>query len=57
MFWKKELVRKTGWWWLRSRGIFSDDAALVYTDGYVDEGGNYVDSPSVSVRPALWLNL
>jgi hypothetical protein len=48
----------TGWWWLRSPG-FEDSyvAASVRHDGVVIKGGLNVDSPSVSVRPALWLHL
>ena len=48
---------KTGWWWLRSPGVFSDYAALVITDGDVHGYGRNVDGSGVSVRPALWLNL
>jgi hypothetical protein len=47
----------TGWWWLRSPGIRGSDAAFVGTGGDVGEYGLYVNSPSVSVRPALWLHL
>jgi hypothetical protein len=57
MFGEKELVRKTGWWWLRSPGYSSDYAALVDYDGDVYVTGDYVNHSSVSVRPALWLNL
>jgi hypothetical protein len=47
----------TGWWWLRSPGIYCNYAAYVNTGGDVYENGNIVDNPSVSVRPTLWLNL
>jgi hypothetical protein len=49
--------RGTGWWWLRSNGFLSNQAAYVHRDGGVDVGGDYVGISSVSVRPALWLNL
>jgi hypothetical protein len=57
MFGEKELVRKTGWWWLRSPGYHGFDAALVCNDGDVSVSGYDVKHSSVSVRPALWLNL
>jgi hypothetical protein len=47
----------TGWWWLRSPGFYSIIAAHVITDGDVYEFGSRVNNSSVSVRPALWLNL
>ena len=47
----------TGWWWLRSPGINSFKATFVNSDGDVYERGIYVNYPSVSVRPALWLHL
>jgi hypothetical protein len=49
--------KKTGWWWLRSPGISSSVAAIVYYNGKVYGKGGYVNDPSGSVRPALWLNL
>lgn len=47
----------TGWWWLRSPGSKSFSAACVDYVGDVYESGNFVSLSSVSVRPALWLNL
>ena len=44
-----------GWWWLRSPGLFQNDAAIVYIDGSL--GLFYVRSGSGVVRPALWINL
>lgn len=44
------------WWWLRSPGDKSDDAAGVYNYGWVDRSG-YVYDSSEGVRPALHLNL
>ena len=49
--------RGTGWWWLRSPGVFSHRAADVNPDGDVLEYGSYVVDIGGSVRPALWLNL
>jgi hypothetical protein len=46
-----------GWWWLRSPGIISDDFVYVIGDDGVFNSGFYVNNPSVSVRPALWLHL
>ena len=45
------------WWWLRSPGYFSTDAAGVYYDGSVREYGNLVSSDKGAVRPALWIDL
>ena len=46
-----------GWWWLRSPGVSSLDAACVRPGGDVDDGGHNVRDGRVAVRPALWLNL
>lgn len=48
---------RMGWWWLRSPGFDSFDAACVGPDGGVIAYGHYVNSDLVGVRPALWLNL
>lgn len=45
------------WWWLRSPGQVSNDAAYVDHDGYVDNYGFNVDIGDIAVRPALWINL
>lgn len=45
------------YWWLRSPGDKSDDAALVDRYGWVDRYGIHVDSSDYGVRPALCLNL
>jgi hypothetical protein len=49
--------KQTGWWWLCSPGCLSDYAAYVNAGGGVSELGDDVSTPSVSVRPAFWLNL
>jgi len=46
------------WWWLRSPGLFPDNAASVGTVGIVNVSGSYdVGWSGGGVRPALWLNL
>jgi uncharacterized protein YjbI with pentapeptide repeats len=47
----------TGWWWLRSPGYVSFNAACVGPGGGVRDHGDYVRNDLVGVRPALWLNL
>ena len=44
-------------WWLRSRRLDSDRAAIVNNDGSVHSHGYYVDSDDVAVRPAMWIDL
>ena len=46
----------SSWWWLRSPGLDSNDAAYVNNDGSVGIYGDYVYING-GVRPALWLNL
>ncbi|MDO4804483.1 MAG: pentapeptide repeat-containing protein [Lachnospiraceae bacterium] len=45
-----------GWWWLRSPGYVSLNAAIVNFGG-VNDYGHYFNYSALSVRPALWLNL
>ncbi|MBD5106431.1 MAG: Ig domain-containing protein, partial [Lachnospiraceae bacterium] len=45
------------WWWLRSTGYSSYDAARVYCLGYVDWIGFYVITYNDGVCPALHINL
>lgn len=45
------------WWWLRSPGVLSDNAAYVVDDGWVDYLGAYVGFDDTCVRPAMWINL
>ena len=45
---------KTGWWWLRSPGINSDSAALVFGYGSIYQYGSYVYNDDGCVRPAFW---
>lgn len=41
------------WWWLRSPGISSDRAIVVYDDGYTDAYGREVDYYYKAIRPAI----
>ena len=47
---------EAGWWWLRSPGNYSINAANVYGGGRVNVHGYGVNSNG-GVRPALWLHL
>ena len=42
-------------WWLRSPGYGNNDAADVWPDGSLLGRGCSVDTSSIAVRPALWL--
>lgn len=44
------------WWWLRSPGKHQYLATLVYGDDVYDHG-IYVNSGTIAVRPALWINV
>lgn len=48
---------KAAWWWLRSPGDYSDSAAEVSDDGWVDGNGDSVSISRDGVRPALHLNI
>ena len=45
------------WWWLRSPGYDSINAAYVNFEGSVAYDGLYVFNDCACVRPALWINL
>ena len=45
------------WWWLRSPGSYAHDAAHVFRDGDVNDGGSNVDSDDTAIRPALHLDI
>ena len=45
------------WWWLRSPGYDSHNAANVSSGGSVNESGRNVNIDNSAVRPALWVNL
>ena len=52
---------KTGngncWWWVRSQGSFSYNAAFFRSLGTFFYYGHNVDYHIVAVRPAMWINL
>ena len=45
------------WWWLRSPGYNSDNAAYVNYDGSVVYYGHSVNRSNGAIRPALWIDL
>ena len=49
--------RKACWWWLRSPGINSDDAAFVVDDGSIYGRGFLVDESREAVRPCVRVRL
>ncbi|MCR4595006.1 MAG: DUF6273 domain-containing protein, partial [Clostridiales bacterium] len=60
----RDIRGQKSWWWLRSPGNHSYNAAYVYYVGsvsdrgaYVNCNGNYGDHVDGAVRPALWINL
>lgn len=52
LFW--DVVEKNPWWWLRSPGNNSNNAANVNNNGYVNDNGNNVDNNNNVVRPDLY---
>ena len=49
--------KATCWWWLRSPGFDSRNAARVARVGSVDASGNVVGNVRGAVRPAMWIEL
>lgn len=47
----------SGWWWLRSLGHDSGEAAHIYHNGAVNGVGDNLNTKGICVRPALWINL
>lgn len=45
------------WWWLRSPGRYSKNAACVYSTGRMGDYGYSVNARTGAVRPALFVNL
>lgn len=43
-------------WWLRSPGLFYNQAAFIDTSGYLSDIGDYVDIDTYGVRPAMWIS-
>ena len=50
---KSNIPLINAWWWLRSPGIRSCNAALVNNGGSVDDRGSSVSSDIFAARPAL----
>lgn len=46
-----------GWWWLRSPGVYSRDAAYIDSVADISEYGYIVHRPGWAVRPAIWIDL
>lgn len=46
-----------GWWWLRSPGVYSRDAAYIDSVAKVSVYGYVVDRPGWAIRPAVWIDL
>lgn len=44
------------WWWLRTPGSSSKDAASVNSDGSIDYDDGKVSSGQGTVRPAMWIS-
>lgn len=45
------------YWWLRSPGYYSGNAAHVHDTGAVHENGSSVNCTALGVRPALWVSV
>ena len=43
-------------WWLRSPGLYGNQAAFIDTSGYLSDLGDYVDIDTYGVRPAMWIS-
>ena len=56
MFHHKEFPT-TCWWWLRSSGHYSDDAAHVLDDGTIHYSGFGQNYGLIGVRPAMWIKI
>ena len=49
--------RGTCWWWLRSPGSNSENAANIATDSSINYYGRSVNDAIGAVRPAMWIDL
>lgn len=45
------------WWWLRSPGSSSDNAAYIFANGEIGDYGRNVNRNYVCVRPAMWIKV
>ncbi len=55
--WQSDEVDNAGWWWLRSPGLDSTEAAYVNSEGRIIRVGWLLNSSMCNVRPALWIDL
>ena len=46
-----------GWWWLRSPGVYSRDAAYVDALGKISEYGYIIHRSAWNIRPVIWVDL
>ena len=54
---QKDSPFEKNWWWLRSPGLNSTNAAIVDCDGSVNYNGSIVAGGGITVRPACWVGL
>lgn len=45
------------WWWLRSPGRDQKQAAMIQSTGKLVTNGDYVESTTGGVRPAMWIQI
>lgn len=45
------------WWWLRTPGCSSKDAASVNSDGTIDYDDAAVNTPPGTIRPIMWIRM
>ena len=50
-------INNSGWWWLRSPGFDSTDAAYVNSEGKIIRNGWILNGSACNVRPAMWIDL
>ncbi|MCL2633010.1 MAG: DUF6273 domain-containing protein [Oscillospiraceae bacterium] len=48
---------KNRWWWVRSPGNATNNAANINNNGFIDVSGDHVDNNNGGIRPALWITL
>lgn len=46
-----------GWWWLRSPGVYSRDAAYISAVGDISDYGYVIHRKGWAIRPAIWIDL
>lgn len=48
---------RNGWWWLRSPGVYSRDAAYVSALAEISEYGYIIHRSSWGIRPVMWVDV